>query len=92
MGTVIGVVKRIVVDVGALTHVDEGVLDALLRLHLAARRNGLTLELRDACPRLLDALELCGVRDELGVEVNGVAEKGEQRGIDEEVDPRDPAV
>ncbi len=84
--------KRIVVDVGAFSHIDEEVLDALLRLHLVARRNGLTVELRDACPRLVDALELCGLRDELRVEVHGVAEEREERGVDEEVDPGDPAV
>lgn len=86
------VVDRIVIDIGALTHADEDVLDALLRLHLAARRNGLTVELRDACPRFLDALELCGLRDALGVEVNGKTEETEQRRIDEEIDPGNAAV
>jgi anti-anti-sigma regulatory factor len=85
-------VKPIVVDVSALTDLDEEILDALVRLQLAARRNGLVLELRDACPRLVDALELCGLRAELGVEVNGVAEEAEQRRIDEEVDPPDAPV
>jgi anti-anti-sigma regulatory factor len=85
-------VNRIVIDVGALTGVDEELLDALLRLHLAARRNGLTLELRNPCPRLVDALELCGVRRELRVEVDGVPEQREQRGIDEEIDPGDATV
>ncbi len=84
--------KRIVVDVGGFSHVDEEVLDALLRLHLAARRNGLTVEFRDACPRLVDALELCGLREPLGVEVHGVAEEREEGGVDEKIDPCDPAV
>jgi anti-anti-sigma regulatory factor len=85
-------VKPIVVDVSALTDLDEEILDALVRLQLAARRNGLVVELRDACPRLVDTFELCGLREELGVEVDGVAEERKQRGIDEEVDPPDAAV
>jgi hypothetical protein len=85
-------VKPIVIDVSALTDLDEDLLDALIRLQLAARRNGLTVELREACPRLLDALEFCGLRDQLVVEVHRVAEEAEQRGIDEEVDAPDTPV
>jgi len=85
-------VNRIVIDVGALTDLDEDLLDALLRLHLAARRNGLMVELRNPCPRLFDALELCGLRRELRVEMDGVSEQREQRGVDEEIDPGNASV
>ena len=80
-------------DAGAITGADEAVLDALARLQLAARRIGVSIELRNACPELRDLLNLVGLAGELlGVEVEGQPEEREQVGIDEEVDRGDHAV
>jgi len=54
--------------------VDLGLVDQLARLQLAARRLGCAIELRDACPELLDLLDLVGLR----VEVGGKAEDLEE--------------
>ena len=80
------------VDVGAITDVDESVLEDLARLLLAARRLGVTVELRRPSRRLVDLLALAGLADELGVEMGGKAEAREELGVDEEVDPGDEAV
>ena len=45
--------------------VDLGLVDQLARLQLAARRLGCAIELRGACPELLDLLELVGLRVEM---------------------------
>ena len=46
--------------------VDLSLVDELARLQLAARRLGCAIELRDACPELLDLLDLVGLRVEVG--------------------------
>ena len=46
--------------------VDLGLVDQLARLQLAARRLGCAIELRGACPALLDLLDLVGLRVEMG--------------------------
>jgi hypothetical protein len=46
--------------------VDLGLVDQLARLQLAARRLGCAIQLRDACPELLDLLDLVGLRVEVG--------------------------
>ncbi|MEA3055528.1 MAG: hypothetical protein QOD30_960 [Actinomycetota bacterium] len=46
--------------------VDLGLVDQLARLQLAARRLGCAIELRGACPELLDLLDLVGLRVEVG--------------------------
>jgi hypothetical protein len=46
--------------------VDLELVDQLARLQLAARRLGGAIELRDACPELLDLLDLVGLRVEMG--------------------------
>ncbi len=75
-------VRGIVVDVGAL--------DALVRLQLTALRMGTTIELHNVCPALVQLISFAGLADVLviagsGVEMHGQIEKGEQRGVDEEV-------
>ena len=80
------------VDVSAVTQLDESVLEALARLLLAARRMGVSVELRHASRPLVDLLTLAGLAGELGVEVCGKVEEREQRGVDEEIDPGDEAV
>ena len=96
MGTVVDGVptKRVVitVDARAITQPDAAVLDALVRAQLHAHRIGMRIELRNAPPRLVDLLTLAGLAGELGVEVDGQVEEGEVGGVDEEVDPGDPAV
>jgi hypothetical protein len=79
-------------DAGDITGADEALVDALTRLHLAARRMGVTIELRNARRELVDLLRLIGLAAVLGVEMDGQVEQREQAGIDEEVDRGDHAV
>jgi hypothetical protein len=46
--------------------VDLALVDDLARMQLAARRHGCAIELRDACPGLLELLDLVGLRVEMG--------------------------
>jgi hypothetical protein len=67
--------------------VDLRVVDAVARLQLEARRQGCTVWLRDACPNLVDLLELTGL---VGVlQVGREAERLEQAGVEEVVVPDD---
>lgn len=86
----------VVCDVGGIVDPDEPALDALVRLALTARRMGTSIELRNACVRLLDLIEIAGLADVLvavgspghgrsGVEVHGQVEEREEGGVDEEV-------
>ena len=79
-------------DVSAITDLDESVLEALARIILAARRMGVSVELRRASRELVDLLTLAGLAGELRLEVNGEAEAREQRGVDEEIDAGDETV
>jgi hypothetical protein len=87
----------LVVDVRGMPP-DAQTLETLARLQLAAHRAGAAIELRHACPRLCDLLawsglaELLPVRRDSGVERDGLVEQREELVVDEEVDPRDPAV
>ena len=77
--------------------VDLGVVDALARLQLLARRAGasLAVEVADdaagAGPALDDLLALTGLQTALGrpLQPGGQAEAGEQAGVEEVVDVRD---
>jgi hypothetical protein len=67
-------------------------LEALARLQLAARRCGQQIHLRDVPGELAELIALCGLREALGVEVQGQVEEGEERlGIEEERQLDDPA-
>jgi hypothetical protein len=68
----------VTVDMSALTEPDPLILDALVRLQLAARRFGASVRLENACPTLLDLLALAGLADVLpsGVEPSGVEPSG----------------
>jgi anti-anti-sigma regulatory factor len=86
----------VVVDVSALTEPDAVILDALVRLQLAARRLGTSIRLQNPCPELVDLLALVGLSDVLlvdcggsGVEMDRQAEHREEVLVDEEVDTRD---
>ncbi|MPY95985.1 MAG: STAS domain-containing protein [Acidimicrobiia bacterium] len=75
-------------------------VDALARLQLAARRLGWSIRLRNPCEELRGLLDLVGLADvladvvvdgpELPLETGGEAEGGEELGVQEVVDPRDP--
>jgi hypothetical protein len=71
---------------------DLTLVDALVRLQLAARRRGWHMALRDASEELRGLLELLGLADVLALEARREAELGEQRGIEEVVQPGDPPV
>ena len=85
----------VVVDVSALTEPDPAVLDALVRLQLAARRLGSSIRLEHACSELVDLLALVGLSEVLpvcagsGVEIDRQIEQREQVLVDEEIDTRD---
>ncbi len=87
--------EPIVVDLRALTASDPVVLDALVRLQLAARRLGTSIRLENACSELVDLLALVGLSDVLplvcgsGVEVDRQVEQREEVLVDEEVETGD---
>lgn len=87
--------EPIVVDLRALTAPDPVVLDALVRLQLAARRLGSSIRLENACSELVDLLALVGLSDVLplvcgsGVEVDRQVEQREEVLVDEEVEAGD---
>jgi anti-anti-sigma regulatory factor len=88
----------VVVDVSALAEPDPAILDALVRLQLAAQRRGATIRLENACPVLVDLLALAGLSDVLpvlrasGVEMNRQTEQREKALVDEEVEPGDASA
>ena len=86
---------------------DLAVVDELAWLALVARRAGCTIGLRDACPALLELLELAGLSEVVpavtaaaarprspasGIEMGGQPEGGEQAGVEEVVVPDDPVA
>jgi hypothetical protein len=77
---------------------DLALVDALVRLQLAARRQGWTVALRGPTADLRGLLELVGLADVLPLDPPlgrgkpcREAELGEQLGVDEVVQPGDPA-
>jgi hypothetical protein len=84
--------KTIVCDVGALVRPDLATVDALARLALVLRRNGMNLRLDHASRDLCHLLAFVGLREALGVEPGGEPEEREQRlGVEEGSKPHDPA-
>ena len=75
------------VDAGAP---DLGLVDAILRLQLAARRSGGTLRFEHVSDELARLLRFVGVASCLGLEPDGQPELGEHLGVEEVVQPRDP--
>ena len=72
---------------------DLGIVDALARLQLAARRSGYEVAVTDAPRDLLELIELAGLSDVLGVEPLRQAEEREERlGIEEEGELPDAAA
>ena len=66
--------------------IDLALVDEVARWQLAARRMGCAIRLRDAAPDLIELLRFVGL-----VEVGGEPECGEQIGVEEAVEPGDPA-
>lgn len=92
--------RSIVVDVSGLADPDPVLLDALVRLQLAAQRLGTSIRLENACARLLDLLALAGLTDVLPArpsdgliarEMDRQVEQREQVRIDEEIEAGDAA-
>lgn len=85
----------VICDVAAVTTADLTTVDAVARLHLAARRAGGRIRLRNPGPGLLALLGLVGLVELLGlvVEVEGHPEEREPpRGVQEAVEAGDPAL
>jgi hypothetical protein len=77
-------------DVSQIVDADARALEALARLQLGAHRLGVTIQLRNACPALVDLIALAGLSDVLvvadsGVEVDRQIEPREQARVHEEV-------
>ena len=82
----------VVCDVGEVTAPDLATIEALCRLRLALADEGYAVELRDASPGLRELLVLCGLEGVLPLVDEGQSEEGEQPGgVEEEVEPGDPA-
>jgi hypothetical protein len=73
---------------------DAGVLDALARMHLAARRLDAWLRVRRYGEDLIGLLDLTGLATAVPgeLETGGQPEAGEQRGVEEVVDVPDPSA
>jgi hypothetical protein len=82
--------RAIVVRMEGPAAPDLGMIDALARLQVAARRTGWTIRLRVACPEVRGLIELVGLADALALEPLGQTEDGEQLGVEEVVEPGDP--
>ncbi|WP_143684079.1 STAS domain-containing protein [Streptomyces diastatochromogenes] len=79
----------VVCDVGGLGPPGLGTVELLARLELAARRAGGRIRLRDPAPALHVLLDLVGLR----FQMEGQAEEREPPlGVEEEVEPGQPAV
>jgi anti-anti-sigma regulatory factor len=71
---------------------DLALVDALVRLQLSARRRGWLMRLGDVPEDLRALLELVGLDEVLSLEPRGKPELGEQLGVEEVVQARDPPV
>jgi anti-anti-sigma regulatory factor len=65
-------------------------VDALMRLQLAARRDGCSIRLRNANQALQEVIELVGLADVLLLEAEGQPKGREELGVEEVVQPGDP--
>ncbi len=79
------VVHRVLVQA-----LDLAVVNALARLQLRALRRGRRIRVRDAPEALRELLQLVGLAEGLVLEPRREVEGGEQLGVEEVVQPRDP--
>ena len=78
---------------GGVISPDLTTIEALCRFRLAVAEEGYAVELRDASPGLQELLILCGLEGVLPLVDEGQSEEGEQPGgVEEEVEPGDPAL
>jgi hypothetical protein len=90
--------RTVDVVLGRGVRADLELVDALARLQLAAGRLGCAVRLHGACDDLRSLLDLVGLSDvmregePLRLELLGEPEEGEQLGVEEVVEPGDPAV
>ena len=83
----------LVCDVRALAAADAGMVGALARLQLTARRLGCDVRLRGPSPELCELLDLCGLAGVLRVEARRQSEEREQPlRVEERVEMGDPPV
>jgi hypothetical protein len=82
---------EVVVGRVAAGRTDLALVDALLRLHLAARRCGWRLRIDDPEPCLCGLLELTGLGGVLAVQARGQPELLEELRVDEVMEPGDGA-
>jgi ABC-type transporter Mla MlaB component len=83
--------RTIVCDLGGLAQPDLGSIDALARLQLMLRPQGLEVLLRGAPNELIELIALVGLTDVLRVESGREAEQRKQRlGVEEERELPDP--
>ncbi|MDX6233587.1 MAG: hypothetical protein QOH68_2621 [Nocardioidaceae bacterium] len=83
--------KAIVLVLDGVRYPDLGLVDALARLQLEARRVGCTVHIRDPFDALRELLELVGL-SELLLEAVGQPECGEELGSEEVVEPGDASA
>ncbi|MDI3423575.1 STAS domain-containing protein [Streptomyces luteolus] len=79
---------EVVCDAGALAVPDMAAVEALARMRLTARRAGAGMRIRDPGPRLAGLLALVGLAELFGE----VEEREPPLGVEEAVEPTDPAV
>ena len=91
--------RELVCDVRLVGEPDLGTVAALARLRASGRELGWSLHLRYASSRLQELLDLCGLAEIIPVcegsalVDQGQSEEGEQpRGVEEVVEPGDPAL
>ncbi len=89
--------EQIICDVAVVGSPDLAAIDALARLQLAAQRLGSSLRLQHASSELMGLLALTGLDEVVGIapglalEADREPEDREEVGVDEGVDPGDPA-
>lgn len=85
--------QKVVCDVGGVTSPDLATIEALCFLRLSLTDRGCAVGLRGASGELWDLVRLCGLSGVLPLVDQGQTEEGEQPGgVEEEVEPGDPAV
>ena len=85
-------VERVACDVSALA-AELAAVEALARLAVLARALGCPLRVRRASPELRELVELCGLTERLGIELQREPEEREQPfGVQEGVEPDDAPV